>query len=162
MNDKQFENILEFVYMGGGFIPYNEKANELAEQCTKGQVIGLNEVTARDLSFHNCYHALLSYVWGYMPASFKKKVPQNFFYKWLKHLRGQYEIKFEFKDGTKLIEYESIAFGNMSQIRFKTYVKEQMPYIYENVIGAFFEGEIKDNIIQTIEADFERFFDKLN
>ena len=65
------------------------------------------------------------------------------------------------KDGTKLVTYESISFGRMSEQQFRTYVKEQLPFIYENVIGAFFKGEIYDSIISTIENDYERFFDKL-
>jgi hypothetical protein len=162
MKDKEFEKIIDLVWQGGGFLPCNEKANDLTETLGKGQIVSFLECTQRDLSFHKCYMALLAYIWGYMPPKFKKTILKKDFYQWLKHLQGKYKIKYEFKDGSKFVEYESITFGNMSQQRFKEYVKEQIPFIYENVIGAYFEGEIYDNIITTIEADFERFFDKLD
>ncbi len=60
-----------------------------------------------------------------------------------------------------LVEYDSISFGKMSQIQFREYVKEQLPWIYESVIGAFFKGQIKDDIIETIETDYAKFFTKL-
>lgn len=162
MTDKDYNNILEFCYMGGGWIPANQNANELSEQLVKGEITQFKEVTQRDISFHRCYFALLAEIWGYMPAKFKKKIPKEKFYLWLKHLKGEYKVIFEFKDGTKMVEYDSISFGKLSQIKFKEYVKEQMPFIYTNVIGAFFEGEIYNSIIGNIESDFERFFDKLN
>ena len=161
MNDKQFEKLIDLTYMGGGFVPANESANELTETLVKGQIISFIECTARDLSFHRCYMGLLAYVWGYMPVKFKKAVPVGSFYKWLKHLQGNYKVQFEFKDLPPMVEYESIAFGNMSQERFKNYVREQMPFIYTNVIGAYFKDEMYDNIIENIESEFERFFDKL-
>jgi len=46
-------------------------------------------------------------------------VPSKYFYRWLQHLQGNYKVVFEFKDGTKLIEYESISFGRMSQKTFQ-------------------------------------------
>ena len=49
----------------------------------------------------------------------------------------------------------------MNQQKFKEYVKEQLPYIYENVLGKFFEGEILTGIIETIENEYEIFFSKL-
>jgi hypothetical protein len=149
------------VYMGGGFIPENEAAQDLCEQCVKGEVVSFTEVTARDLKFHKCYMKMLSFIYGYMPKVFRDNVPKQHFYRWLKHLQGHYKIVFEFKDGTKLVEYESIAFGNMSEKRFREYIKEQIPYIYENVLGKYFEGEMYDGIINTIEEEFEKFLSKL-
>jgi hypothetical protein len=70
-------------------------------------------------------------------------------------------VLFKFKDGTAMVEYESIAFGNMSQKRFEAYIREQLPWIYENVIGAFFEGAIYDGIVETIEKEYEIFLSKL-
>ena len=147
--------------MGGGFIPANEKAEEMTVTLVKGEILSFMEVTARDLSFHRNYMAFIGYVYDYLPAKFKKQVLKADFYQWLKHLQGKYKVKFTFADGTKMVEYESIAFGNMSQQRFKDYVREQLPFIYTNVIGAFFKDEIYDSIIATIEVDFERFFDKI-
>jgi hypothetical protein len=49
----------------------------------------------------------------------------------------------------------------MTEKEFKEYIKSQLPFIYENVIGKFFEGEIYDNIIDIIENEWERYFSKL-
>ena len=89
------------------------------------------------------------------------KVPEKKFYQWLKHLKGEYKVVFEFEDGTKMVEYDSISFGRMSQKEFEAYVRDQMPYIYENVLGKYFEGEILNGIIDTIEEEYKKFFAKL-
>ena len=96
-----------------------------------------------------------------MPDKFKAKVPCSKFYLWLKHLRGEWDIVFEFADGTKLIEYTSISFGKMSEFEFRQFIKDQMPWIYESVIGLMYEGERFDSIIETIEKDYSSFFAKL-
>ena len=147
--------------MGGGFIPANDNAEELTERCHKGEVIAFQEITARDLKMHRCYFSLLNMIYGYMPASFKKIISNDDFYKFLKHLHGDYDVKFTFKDGTKMVEYNSISFGKMSDKRFKKFIAEQLPFIYSEVIGAYYEGEIYDNIIQTIENDYQVFMNKL-
>ena len=161
MKDKDFYNIVNLVNVGGGWVPANEKAQELLETSGKGEVISVLEVTSRDLSFHKAYFALLSFIYDYMPLSFKGKVEKDNFYLWLKHLKGQYKVIFEFKDGTRLVEYDSIAFGKMSQKTFENYVREQLPWIYENVVGAFFKDEIYNGIIDTIEEEFKKFLSKL-
>lgn len=161
MTDKNFYNLVDFYNAGGGLLPLNQRANELIEQTSKGEVISFKEVTARDLRRHRCYMSLLAYIWSYLPQSFKNAVPKDKFYLWLKHLKGQYDILFEFQDGTKLVEYESIAFGKMSEQRFREYIKEQLPFIYSDVIGKYFEGAIYDSIIETIEKDYEKFLSKL-
>lgn len=161
MKDTDFNKLVDMAWVGGGFIAANSNAEELANQCQKGEIISFLEVTKRDLKFLRCYFALLAFIWGYMPPKFKQSIPKEKFYQWLKHLKGQYAVIFEFKDGTKMVEYDSIAFGNMSEKRFRAYVAKQLPFIYTNVIGAYFEGEIYDNIIFTIEEAFERFMSKL-
>lgn len=161
MTDKDYAKIIELTYMGGGFIPFNENAINLSESCVKGEVLAFMEVTARDLNRHRGYMALLKFIYGYLPAKFKNKIPEAKFYKWLKHLAGDYDVDFEFQDGTKLVEYKSISFARMTEKEFKEYIKNQLPFIYENVIGKFFEGEIYNNIIDTIEEEFERYLSKL-
>ena len=161
MSDKEFKNRVELIYKGGGFIPQNESAVELCDRCVEGEIVSFKEITARDLNFHKCYMSLLKFIYGYLPDKFKSAVPSDAFYMWLKHLQGKYKILFEFQDGTKLVEYESIAFGNMSQKRFRDYVAEQLPFVYENVIAKFYQGKTYDNIIQTIEEQYERFLVKL-
>jgi hypothetical protein len=162
MNQKDYDRMIELVNVGGGWTPANTNAEELLDQCGKGEIITLLEVGARDLKFHRCYFSLLAFIYDYLPLSFKKAVPKNKFYLWLKHLKGEYNVIFTFKDGTKLIEYDSIAFGSMSQKRFETYIKEQLPWIYENVIGTYFQGEIYNGIINTIETEFAKYLAKLS
>lgn len=161
MKDTDYNRILEFANVGGGLVPHNEAANELLEQSHRGEVIAFNEVTARDISFHRAYMGLISYIYDYLPQTFKKQVPKGKFYIFLKHLKGEYEVLFEFKDGTKMVEYESIAFGRMSQKRFEEYIRLQLPWIYENVIGAFFDGDMYDGIITTIEEEWAKFLSRL-
>jgi hypothetical protein len=161
MKDTEYNNLLQFKYMGGGLIPHNEKAQELCMYAKKNSILEFKEATQRDVSFHRCYMSLLGYIYDFMPAGFKDTVPKQNFYIFLKHLKGQYKVIFEFKDGTKYVEYESISFGRMSQLKFKEYINEQLPYIYENVIGAFYEGDMKDGIIENIENTYERFFQNL-
>ena len=161
MKDKDFYNIVNLANVGGGWVPANEKAQELLETSGKGEVISVLEVTSRDLSFHKAYFGLLKFIYEYLPLSFKNKVPRDNFYIWLKHLKGQYKVLFEFKDGTRLVEYDSIAFGKMSQKTFENYVRDQLPWIYENVVAAFFEGDIYNGIIDTIEDEFKKFLSKL-
>jgi len=161
MTDKDFEKLGEWLNVGGGLTPYNSNAVELLEQSSRGEILRFKEVTERDLKFHNCYFSLLSYIYKYLPPKFKTEISEKNFYKWLKHLKGEYAILFEFKDGTKLVEYESIAFGKMSQKRFEEYIREQLPWIYENVIGKFFSGDIYNGIIETIEEEYKKFLAKL-
>jgi hypothetical protein len=161
MKDKEYLRLIEFANVGGGFIPANEAAQELLDNSHKGEIIQFREVTHRDIKFHRAYFALLNFVYDYLPFKFRKKVRRENFYIWLKHLKGSYQVLFEFKDGTKLVEYDSISFGMLSQKEFEEYVRMQLPYIYENVIGEFFEGQMYDSIIQTIEEEFQKFLAKL-
>lgn len=162
MKDTDLNKVVEMVYAGGGWLPANDLAKEISELSGRGQVHSFIECTARDLKFHKCYMSLIGFIYDYLPEKFKKKVKKQYFYQWLKHLQGKYKILYSFNDGTKFIEYESISFGKMSQLRFKEYVKEQLPFIYTNVIGQFFDGEIYDNIIDTIEEEYKKFMSKLD
>ena len=127
MSDIEYNNLHEFVMEGAGWIPNNQNAQELMEQTAPGEVQMFKEVTGRDIKRLKCYFSLLNYIWAYMPDHFKIKVPVNKFYLWLKHLRGDYDIVFEYADGTKLVESTSISFGKMSAFEFRAYVKSQMP-----------------------------------
>ena len=161
MTDKDYHKLMDFAYMGGGMIPVSQNAIELCEQSDKGEILSFYECTSRDLKFHSCYFSLLGFIYDYLPGSFKTKVKKDNFYKFLKHLKGEYEVLFEFTDGTKLVEYDSIAFGRMSQKTFENYIREQLPYIYENVVGKFFKGDIYNGIIETIEEEYKKFLSKL-
>lgn len=161
MKDSEYYNLVELAIVGGGFLPHNYNAIELHEQSAKGEIVVFREVTNRDIKFHKCYFSILNFIHDYLPAEFKMKVPEKKFYQWLKHLKGEYKVVFEFEDGTKMVEYDSISFGRMSQKEFEAYVRDQMPYIYENVLGKYFEGEILNGIIDTIEEAYKKFLAKL-
>ena len=161
MTDKDFQKRMDFAYMGGGMIPVSPNAIELCEQSDYGEVFSFKEMTNRDLAMHRCYFALFNFIYGYMPKKFKDIISEDKFYLWLKHLKGQYEVVFTFSDGTSLVEYDSISFGRMSQKSFETYIREQLPYIYTDVLGKCFEGDILNGIIETIEEEFKKFLSKL-
>jgi hypothetical protein len=161
MTDKDFHKIQDWANVGGGLIPVSDNAIELLEQSHKGEVFSFIEVTNRDLKFHRCYFSLLNFIWSYMPPQFKRKITEDKFYVWLKHLKGQYNVIYTFSDGSSLIEYDSISFGRMSQKTFENYIREQLPYIYENVLGKYFEGEMLNGIIETIEDEYKKFLAKL-
>jgi hypothetical protein len=161
MKDTDFHKLIELCNVGGGFIPVSDNAIELLEQSHKGEVLSFIEVTNRDVKFHRCYFALLNFIYGYMPVKFKKSVPEKNFYLFLKHLKKEYKVLFTFQDGTTMVEYDSIAFGKMSQKTFESYIRDQLPFIYENVLGAFFEGDILNGIIETVEDEFKKFLSKL-
>lgn len=161
MNKTEFDKLLEFVYKGGGFIPHNNAAFELAHNCGVGEIITVKESGARDVQFHRCYFSLLAYIYGLLPISFQQKIPVQKFYYFLKHLQGKYDVVFEFKDGTKLVEYESIAFGRMSQKTFENYVTEQLTFIYSDIIGAFYTESKYELIIASIETEYEKFLANL-
>ena|SRR3990167_3955488 len=160
MKDTEYNSIIELLYTGGGWLPANQNAMELSEQAGMGEVFTFKEISGRDLNFHRCYFSLLSYIWGRLPVNFRLKVPKEKFYHWLKHLKGQYNVLFEFKDGTKLCEYDSVAFGKMSQPEFENYVRQQLPYIFENVIRELLP-EQADKIIEDIEKEFSKFLNQL-
>lgn len=161
MKDSDYNKLIELKNFHSHFIPHNQNAIELNEQSRKGEIITLKEVTFRDISFHRCYFALLNFIYGYMPKKFKETISQDKFYIFLKHIRGDYDILFKFKDGTTFIEYKSISFGKMSQKSFEAFIREQLPYIYNDVLGVYFDGEMLAGIIETIEQEFERYLAKL-
>ena len=161
MKDTDYQNIIEFVFNGNTWEPANARSRELSDNSHKGEIIAVEELTDRDLKFHKAYFSFISYVYDYLPEKFKRSVPKDNFYNFLKMLKGEYNLIFEFEDGRQLIEYKSIALGKMSQKTFQEYVKNQLPIIYEEVIGKFFTGQIYKDIIATIEEDYKKFLSKL-
>ena len=162
MKDTDFNKICEFTSAGTGLLPFNQNAIELVDAVTTGEVISLMEVTQRDVKFHRGYFALLNYIYKWLPKSFHEAISPDKFYIFVKHLRGDYDVVFEFKDGTKFIEYRSISFGRMTQKTFEAYVREQLPFIYGEVIQVLYpEKETSDRIIAAIEDEFKKFLAKL-
>lgn len=162
MKKSNFDKLIELSYTGGMmFRPSNQNAFDLCNDLGIGEVVNFETKTGRDLKFHKCYFVLINFIYDYLPESFHGKIPKKHFYKWLQTLKGDYEVVFSFADGRELIEYDSLSFGRMSQETFKNYVREQLPWIYENVIGAFYSGDKYDAILETIESEFEKFLSKL-
>jgi len=162
MKDTEFKKICEFTVTGGGMLPFNQNAVELIDMTTSGEVISMIEVSSRDVNFHRAYFSLIGYIYDWLPKSFKSKMTKDKFYVFLKHLRGDYDVIFEFKDGTKFIEYRSISFGRMSQKTFEAYVREQLPFIYGEVIQVLYPDKAtSDRIIAAIEDEFKKFLAKL-
>lgn len=161
MKDSDFLRRIDLAYVGGGFIPVNDNAHDLMSTAVKGQVFNFKEITARDLKFHNAYFSLINYIYRYMPQQFREKVSYANFYTFLKHIKGDFDVIYEFNDGTKYVEYKSISFGKMSQEQFINYVRDQLPFIYENLIRRLFSDEISDSIIGTIEEEYAKFLEKL-
>lgn len=190
MKDTDLKKMLHFKYVGGALMPANDKAEEYMLMLRVNELVYLTDATKRDLAMHRCFFALLNYVYAYMPERFKKEVPGDKFYNFVKHVQGKYTTVFSFRDDEKisdildtclelgidaekastiaakfgktdLIEYESISFGRMSQKRFKEYISEQMPILYEEILGKFFKDEVLSGIIETIEEDFTNFMNKL-
>jgi len=161
MTDKDYTKRMDFAYMGGGLIPISPNAIELLEQSDNGEVLSFLEMTNRDVKFHRCYFSLLGLIYDYLPNQFKNKIPKDSFYLFIKHLKKQYKVLYKFADGSEQIEYDSISFGRMSQKSFENYIREQLPFIYTEIIGVYFEGEIYNGIIDTIETEFKIFLSKL-
>jgi len=161
MTDKEYTKRMDFAYMGGGLIPISPNAIELLEQSDNAEVLSFLEMTSRDLSFHRCYFSLLGFIYDYLPNQFKNKIPKDNFYLFIKHLKKQYKVLYTFADGSQQIEYDSISFGRMSQKTFENYIREQLPFIYTEIVGAYFEGEIYNGIVDTIEEEYKKFLSKL-
>jgi hypothetical protein len=161
MKDIEFYKLVEFVNVGGGLMPHNVNAKELMEQSGRGDILTFREMSNRDLSFHRAYFSLLGYIYDFLPKSFKNQIQKEDFYKFVKHLKGEYKVIFTFKDGSKMIEYDSIAMGKMSQPAFEDYIRDQLPWIYSDVLGAYFDGDMLNGIIDTIEEEYKKFLSKL-
>lgn len=161
MKVSDYDKLYEFAYNSGAWFPENQNAVQLTHQTSNGEILTFKEVTSRDLKFHSCYFKLLGYIWSWMPDKFKDSVPKDKFYNFLKHVKVEYNVIFEFNDGTKLIEYESVSFGKMSQITFENYIREQLPFIYSDVIGKFYSGDKYDEIIEDVEYEYRKFLSQL-
>lgn len=158
MKQKDYLALMEFKSLGTALIPVSQDAIQLCEM-KRGQNILINEKTQRDLRFHRAYFSLLNFIYGWLPPQFKEAVPEKHFYQWLKHLNGQYEILYKFKDGTSMVEYQSISFARMTQVSFETFVRNQLTIVYEYLIRQICDEPEK--VIETIEYEFENYLSKL-
>ena len=62
MKDTDYDKIIELTPVGGGFLPANERAEELLLSSHPSEVLSFLEVTARDLKFHRAYFSLIHYI----------------------------------------------------------------------------------------------------
>ena len=163
MKDSDYNRLVEFTNEGtGALLPFNDKAHDLTDVAKAGEIITLLEVTARDLSFHRCYMSLVAFVYDQMPNRFRKRVRKKYFYQYLKQLKGNYDIIVQY-DHIVVIEYQSISFGRMSEYTFREYIKNQLPWIYTDVIGKYYKvgGWRYNRKINSIEDEYYKFFSKL-
>lgn len=163
MRDSDYGKLSEWTNEGTGcLVPFNAVANDLTDAAKKGEIISMQEVTDRDLKFHRCYFSLINCIYDQMPVRFQKKLHKKHFYQYLKHLKGQFDIIAQFGD-IVLVEYESIAFGRMSEHTFRDYVRTQLPWIYSDVIGKYYKpgGWRYNKKIEFIEEEYKKFLSKL-
>lgn len=140
-------------------IPANDIAEELLMSYSNGEVVNLKDATKRDVKFHRAYFGLIYMIYDNLTPQFQKAVSKADFHVFLKELQGSYTItkvgKLEIKN------YKSISFGRMSQEGFKTYIRVQLPFIYENVIHALYDTEMAKVIIDLIEEEWQKFLARL-
>lgn len=162
MKEQDFNKTIDLLNINGQvFAPANQQAIDLLQNTRHGQKITFKEITDRDVKFHRAYFDLLNYIYQFLPAHFKNKIPAKYFYIFIKDLMKKYKVIYKFKDGSEIKEYESISFSKMTQVEFEQYVREQLPFIYENIIGAFYEGQKKNSVIEQIEEEYKSFLSKL-
>jgi hypothetical protein len=162
MKDSDYDRLSEWGNAGGALLPLNNVATDLVDMSKKGQVLNMLEVTDRDLRFHRCYMSLVNFIYDQLPNRFHQKLRKKHFYKYLKHLKGQFDIIAQFGD-IVMVEYESISFARMSQRQFENYIRELLPWIYVKVIGKYYKvgGWRYNRKINDIETEYEKFFAKL-
>lgn len=160
MEHSEFLKLVDFARINDQLIAVDNHLH-LINDMIEGEVVTMKRVNPRDVKLHRAYFAFNSYIYHYLPNSFQKQIPLRKFYKFLQTMKGDYEVLFRFKDGRELLEYHSISFTKMDENSFRTYIKNQIPYIYENVIKAFYKDEQANDIIDNIEQEFEKFFTKL-
>jgi hypothetical protein len=163
MKDSDFLRLVEFTNEGTGcLIPFNDRAHDLTDTAKAGEIINLLEVTDRSVSFHRCYFSLLGFIYDQLPNRFHKKLPKKYFYRYLSHLKGNFDIVSQF-GGIVLVEYESISFGRMSEYKFRDYIRNLLPWIYSDVIGKYYKvgGWRYKRKVNNIEEEFSTFLTKL-
>lgn len=161
MNTKEYTQIIELEHQQGLFKPVNQRAIDFCSNLKHKERVYLIDKSKRDIKFHKTYFALLNYIYSWMPEKFKLRITEDLFYIFLKDITGEFKVKFKFKDGKEIKEYNSIAFGKMSQKSFEEYVKNQLPLIYDNLIYELFDTEKAKMIIENIEDEFKIYLSKL-
>lgn len=158
MKTDEYFKLLHFTcHKSQGLVPATPETQEWIEQQKHGTCLNFKLIEARDLGFHRCYFALLSFIYDRLPVSFRNKIHKDNFYNFIKLIGKQYETVYTMKDGTPLIEYKSISFGRMNQTKFREFVNEQLSIIYEEILIPM----ECDYIMEQANSEFEIFMDKL-
>ena len=144
----------------GSLLPHDDQAQDYLSRLEEGDIVYLKDVSRRDIKFHRAFMGLLSYIWTKLPEAFRKRVPQRYFYVFIKELRGDYEYQYRFPSGREVKVYKSISFARMSQEEFEQWVAEVLPFIYEDIIRPLL-GERADEVIREIESEWENFLNQL-
>jgi len=145
------------VHKGQVLIPNQVETAEWLEQLTNDSQVYFKHIEARDLGMHKGYFKILSFIYDKLPLGFRKTVLKANFYKFLKMISKEYDVVFEFKDGTKMIEYHSISFSKMNQERFRKYFNNQMSIVYEEILIPL----ECDYLMDEVNAEFEKLLSKL-
>lgn len=161
MLDTDYQNLLEFMPSNGVLIPANQAAIDMMAIVRQGEIQTLKNISRRDIKFHRAYFSLINYIYCMMPLKFRTAISQSNFYTFLKKLKGEYDVLYEFQDGFQFVEYQSISFGKMNQETFKRYVAEQLPVIYELLIRKMYPEDQANMIIDGIEEEYKKFLSKL-
>ena len=162
MKPEQFKELPEFAKVNDALVGANKEAIDIIQDLESGEITYLKQSKERDSMFHKCYFMLLGYIYGLLPGTFKKVIKKKHFYTWLKYLKGEIEIIFEFKDGPAFCEPVSISFSKMDEQKFKEFVRNQLVFIFGDVLPKLLNEKELKFAIDSIEENFERFFDKLN
>lgn len=161
MKHEDFLKLITFAKIGEDLVPVSNHT-DLINELIEGQTVFLKLVNTRDIAMHRCYFAILRYIYRCLPPAFTNKIKIAKFYKWIQTLKKDYDVLFEFSDGTRLLDYNSISFANMNEFDFTNYIKDQLPFIYENIIRPFYNNdESYNNIINCIEDEFSIYLAKL-
>lgn len=161
MKDSAYAELLEFTPINGVLVASNQNAVELMSIVKQGDIQTFQNVSARDLLFHKAYFSLLNFIWCAMPPNFRAKIPCKDFYLFLKMLNNEYDEIYSFKDGKTMIQYHSISFGKMNQTKFREYISNQLPIIYEDLIMQIYKAEQATMVIESIESEYAKFLSKL-
>lgn len=153
MTTNQFLELKSFtVHKSQALIPNQIETGEWMEQKKHGEQVYLKSVEPRDLGMHKGYFKILGFIYDNLPANFKASVDKKNFYNFLKILSNEYKIVFEFKNGIKMIEYDSISFAKMNQTTFRNYFNNQLSVIYEELLIPLNKEYIMDEVNEMFES----------
>ena len=138
-------------------IPNQIETGEWLEQKKDKEQVYFKHVEARDLGMHKAYFKILGFIYDRLNVDFRKSIPKENFYKFLKMISKEYSVVFQFKDGREFIEYKSISFAKMNQAKFREYFNNQLSVIYEELLIPMEQ----DYLMDEINTEFEKVLAKL-